>query len=700
MLIKPLNSPIVKSLSQNDVFSGAIPSKAEVDESFDLSKYIRLLVRHKWGIIIFILLGALYGIIKGATEIALYQASVSLVIEREKPNLTGVQGSVIYAIPSNRYYETQFAIIKSRALLGRVVDKLKNHTGLSENNEEKNSRLDGLLSRLIPGLKSKSSSLDITKDNKERDSNTHVQMISGLTASQINVNLTIKSDSKSQIVKLSYVSPNPELAAAIANGVAETYIEYGLESKTIRVARATSWLAEKIDEIRVRVVDSEARLQLYQTKEGLIDLSQQKTITSGKLATLNSQVSETQREISELSKRYGPKHPRMLELYSKLASARRRLSTVSKGVSKEKGKEFGLEKLEREVSTNRELYEIYLTRLKETDLSTDIKLSNARVLDWAQVPKLPFKPDRLQLLSLWSSIGLFLGFLFSFVRELLDNTFKTTDSVEEKLQLPVLGIIPLVGNQTNNTKDKKKQSIVKDNLDDEDVIPERFYISEKRSSFSEIINHIRTGVMYSNIDNPPKTILVSSSVQSEGKTTLASNLALSFAQLGNTLLVDADLRKPRITKVTGDKTRGGLVEYVAGEKPLKEYVVQDKECSQLYILGGGEIPPNPLELLSSMKLKKTLEELKNKFDHIIIDTAPVLPVSDAIVLGHIVDKVIMVIQWDKTSVGLSKEALKRFTSSNIMPIGVVLSKVSSDKSTAYYGDTYNYYYSEYVREEA
>ena len=343
-------------------------------------------------------------------------------------------------------------------------------------------------------------------------------------------------------------------------------------------------------------------------------------------------------------------------------------------------------KLEREVATNRQLYEMFLTRFKETDLSRDYTLSNARVVDRAQVPTAPYKPDEAAILGIWLIIGSTLGVLIAFLREYLDNTFNSTDQVEEKLRLPVLGVVPLLKlkPQTRNEEPNANPGI-----------PERYYIHRSQSSFAEAINHIRTGAMYSNVDAPPQVILISSAVQGEGKTTLATNLGLSYAQLGRTLLIDADLRKPRVAHVAGVEPGAGLVEYVAGAQKPSDCLITDPDCSNLAILKSGTVPPNPLELLSSKRLKTAVAELRDKFDHIVIDTAPILPVSDAIVLSHIADAVLMVVQSERTTFKMVQDALRRLEGASITPLGIVLAQVRHRKTSHYHDGHYEYSYGGY-----
>jgi capsular exopolysaccharide synthesis family protein len=207
--------------------------------------------------------------------------------------------------------------------------------------------------------------------------------------------------------------------------------------------------------------------------------------------------------------------------------------------------------------------------------------------------------------------------------------------------------------------------------------------------------------MYSNVDNPPQVLVITSSVQSEGKTTLASNLALSYAQLGPTLLIDADLRRPRIKHIIESQGNKGLVDVVAGLASYDEAIHKDKAQPNLSILNAGTTPPNPLELLASERFALILGELRSRFTYIIIDTAPVLPASDAVVLGRLCDALVMVIQSDRTTHHMARDAVKRLNASKVGVDGLVLTQTNIKKGNPYqYGGYYGYGAYAYVEDKS
>jgi capsular exopolysaccharide synthesis family protein len=672
----------------------------EEDSGVGLREYLSLFKRHWLAIALITLLGVVFGGLKAMSESPVYQASVTMLVEPDLSRLASTEGMAWAG--AWRFYETQYELLRSRALAERVVDKL----GLIHRREQLEailnwtSPLDEMFDRAkatITGASPKpfpppdAGTQTVTPGQEQRRRDALASMVQG--------GVGVVGGDKTQLVRVSFDSRDPELAAEVANTLVDAYIELGLESRLDRAKRVSSWLTERIEGLRRKVLESEEKLHDFQSRTGMIDLDNIEKLTDARLDSLNQQLVNAQKRYAELAKRYGPKHPKLIAAKSEVDTAQRRLGSVSRDVVETRAQEFELSKLEREVASNRQLYEVFLNKFRETDLSADNRLSNARVVDRARVPGSPFKPDRYRIIMFYGSMGLLAALLLVFIREHLDNTFKNNEQIENRLKLPVLGVVPLLegkrlfGNRGRRAKNSSDGTAVDG--------PERHFLRESRSGFAEAINHIRTGISFSNVDDPPRIVLITSAVQGEGKTTLATNLALSYAQLDKTLLIDADLRKPRLRSITPvARSNGGLVDYVAGTQPMQDCIVPDPECSNLYLLQSGTIPPNPLELLSSKKLAGTLEELNGKFSHVIIDTAPILPVSDAIVLGHVVDELLLVIQAERTTHKMVQDAMRRLQAASVLPLGVVLTQVKFRRSTYYYDGKYQYYYGGYYGQES
>lgn len=408
-------------------------------------------------------------------------------------------------------------------------------------------------------------------------------------------------------------------------------------------------------------------------------------------------------KVQELSRRYGTKHPKMIaarsELNAATANLRSQVEQVVASIEREyqlatanerslqssfnqnkeeiqdiKRKEFKLRELQREVDGNRSLYDTFMTRLKETSATSDFEAVNARIVDPAVVPDSPVKPKKKLVVAIAGLLAMMAGVGMVLLLEFLNNTFKSTEDVETRLNLPVLGILPLL-------KGKERRDIASMFTKDED------------RSFTESIRTIRTGVVLSGLDNPHKVLVVTSSVPGEGKSSVAANLAFAMGQMEKVLLIDADMRRPTVAK-SFDFPVGtpGLANLVAGTARLEDCI---KELDgNLSVIPAGTVPPNPLELLSSQRFAKALEVLEQRFDRIVIDSPPTQAVSDALVLSTHANAVIYVIKSESTAIPLAKRGVGQLLQNNAPVTGVVLNQVDIKKAQKQgysYGGYYDYY---------
>lgn len=652
---------------------------AEADNSFDgrlVLDVFSTLLSYRWSILFLFILGCIVGVLKAVNENPIYRAQLSMLVEPSNARSAGpLQVFNPYGL---RFYETQYEMLRSRTVAAKVVDNLDlvNREELSKilvppsfsHKLRKSISQLPLLNKLFSP-----ESLPVAQFDKQAITEQERQQKHKWLVSVIQSGVKVSGTKKSQLVQVAFSSRDPQFAAEIANELVDAYIDTGIESQLLRSERASAWLVKRLEQVRSNLTESEKKLQEYLLQKGAVDLQQTRAISSQALSALNQEYISARAKYDELSKRYGSKHPRIAEARSELYAAKSRYDNASLGVSGSKQKEFELSKLERDIEVNQQLYDLFLTKFRETDLSTGDQLSSARIVDKALPPRAPVHPNAQKIMFMWGIGGLFLGIVLAFLREQLDTTFKGPQQLEEQIGLPMLGIVPQV---------VRKRSLV-----------EREYLKNALSPFTESINHIRTGIVYSDVDNPPQVVLVTSSVQGEGKTTTSSNLALSYAQIGQTLLIDADLRRPRIHKVTENQSSGGLVDLVAGSADMTECISQDNDQGSLHILRAGTPPPNPLELLSSERMRRTLEELKTQYEYIVIDAAPILPASDALVLGQLADALVMVVKAESTHSQLPKDAVKRLHSASVEVTGLVFSQADVSKIKSYrYGGYYGGYY--------
>lgn len=698
------------------------------DETVDLREYWRIIHSHKWSIIGIALLFVLV-VFK---QRPVYQATASLLIEPESTRIVQIED--VYAVSGDdAYYRTQVEILKSRALAARVIDKLS----LADNPEFLPQKDSGWSFRL--NWREWFAAWLPAADEGAPDPEAEALAAREALIGDFLDRLKVAPVRNTRFVRISFEAHDPALAALIANTLADTYIESDLDARLEMTKKATAWLASRLEELKKKLRVSEQALQAYREKEKLIDSGGVGTLTAEQLqdlrqnlvvaeqeriraqaavsqvraakgdpdklssipAVLNDPVVsslkgaevDAERRLKILAKRYGAKHPKMAaaraDLQEARAAVRKRVSSVIASLVKEyqvaltnerairaslenakdemqsiHRKSYQLNVLEREVDSNRQLYEMFLRRLKETSQAGDLQKANARIADPAAVPVVPVKPKKRQIVSIAGVLGLLFGIGLAFLLERLDNTFKRASDVEERLGLPLLGAVLHLKLGKGET-------------------PLDYARSHPQSRFAESIRTVRTSVLLSGLDEPYKVIVITSSVPGDGKSTLAMNLADSLGEMHKVLLIDADLRRPTVATTWGlDRKAKGLSEFLSQSANASECVHQLDERN-VYVMPSGVVPPNPLELLSSRRFKEALDTLGRTFDHIIIDSAPALAVSDALVLSRNASGVIYVIKADSTPYPAAQEGIKRLRHYKAHLIGAVFNDVSQKKKKGY-----------------
>src|SRR6185369_6587648 len=336
-------------------------------------------------------------------------------------------------------------------------------------------------------------------------------------------------------------------------------------------------------------------------------------------------------------------------------------------------KEFQLGVLEREVQQNRNLYDMFVNRLKETSAAGDLQSTIARVVDPATTPASPFAPDKQQIVLVTAIATLVVAALMALLLDRLTNALNSTADVEGRLGVSALGVLQKI-------KGFSKKGFVS----------ELAFFNDTQSTFAEAVRTVRTSVLMSSLDEPHKVVVITSSVPEEGKTTLSFNLACALGQVKKVLLVDGDLRRPKIGRLVGrDSKYMGLADLVAGQAQVSQTLFFDERAG-IHILPSGTVPPNPLELLSSRRFSEVINRLKDTFDIVVIDSAPLQLVSDAQVLSQFASCVIYVVKADATPYQVAQNGLKKLRRVNAPILGVVLNQLDLEKAEKYYGEYSGY----------
>lgn len=708
---------------------------AEEDEALDLLAYWRVMQRRKWGVLGLAVFLTLLVAVVAFMMTPIYSSTVTLLVEQNKAKLLSIDEIYSGVSSDQSHYQTQVELLQSNALMEAVVDRLKLTTNPLFVSAADHSWFKSFQETMGVG----SAKLDEREIRK--------QVVESLAEM-----VSVEGSKKSQLIKVSVNSSDPVLAASIANTLADAYIETDLEARYKLTQKAADWMNSHLTSLKAQLEQSERALQSYREQHNLIDTKELllsgaagqlevmlKSLVEARMAraqaksnldqvlrargnevsmpvvqrnplvaSLLGTVSDQERKVSELSNRYGNLHPKLIQAQAELKQARRNLqiqvadvvnglereyevaraneAALSAAVAESKQsiqgtnrKEFELVSLEREVKSNRDLYDMFMGRLKETSTASDLQSVVARVVDPATVSDVPIKPKKRMIVTLAFVLSLVLGVAIAFMLEYLDNSVRSAEDAERKLGLPLLAAIPKV-----EISGSRSAGL--------------YYRDAPKSLFAEAIKTIRTGILLSGIDHPKKTLVVTSSVPGEGKSTVAIDLALAHAQTKRVLLIDGDMRRPSIAKVLGlDNSHPGLSMLVLGMEKL-ENCVYKIEGSTLDVLTAGSIPPNPLELLLSDRFKELLAELGERYDVIMIDSPPVQLVSDAVVLASMATGVIFVLKADATPFQFARRAIRTLQRSGASLYGVVLNQANF-KNEEYYGGYGKYNYHTYYGED-
>ena len=692
------------------------------EEDIDLLSYWRTLVKHRWSILGLAFVFGLIAILVAYNMTPVYQSTATIMIQSEKPKLLSIQDIYSDQGPNDDFLQTQTEILKSRQIAEKVVDKL----GLTNNPLlDPRQRKPSFWEKILPSSKE-----EILRDAAVRK----------FVAAEIEKNLRIEPVSNSMVVKIRFDSPDRNLAASVPNAVAEAFIESDLEAKMQMTQKANEWLTQRMSGLRAKLEASEKALQDYRVKANIVDTKgialngagkqldeistnlinarqrlaeaaaaydQVKNLRGEQVSAYESvpavlknplfiqakeAESKAEQKVAELSQRYGSMHPKMIAARSDLNAAKNNLklqiNSVVGAIQKEyemaraneaaaeqaqfqmrsdiqsmSGKEFQLNVLQRDVDSNRQLYDLFMNRAKEMNVGANLQTTIARIIDPSIPSGQPYKPKKGMIVGMAVVLGMVFGVMLAFLLEYLDNTVKTREDVEKKVGVGVLGTVQLL------------EKTVKE--------PKRAFLDEPGSAFSESVRSIRTGVLLSALDNPHKVIMVTSSVPQEGKSTISVNLAFSLGQMKKVLLLEADLRRPSIGKVLNDDPNApGLLDFLAGTAELKS-CIHKTESPNVFLMPSGELLTNPLELLSSRRFGDMLDKLAETFDMVVIDSPPVVSVSDSLVLSRHVNAVAYVVRADETPYQLARSGIRRLIEVNAPILGVILNCADLKQAEAY-----------------
>lgn len=713
----------------------------------------RLMVLHRrrWPALTVFLLVVLYAVVDTFTATPVFEARARLLIEPGKPNIVSFQEVLEESQARTDYYETQYNLLRSRTLARRTLGVLNLWTrepfggatpaSAFSFRRTIESSIAWMTARVTGLFRSGLPPQSTAPDETVAQSRAIDTLLGSLGVSPLR---------NSRMVDVTFRSPDPKLAAEIVNAHAKGYIEQTMEFRFLTSKEAADWLSARLAESRKQVEAAEYALQRYRERNDAISLEDGDNIVVQRLtdmsvaltrakteriekeavyqqyaalqnnpaaldalpAILNNaylqqqklELANLQRQEAQFAQKLGDRHPDMERIRSTIKSAQtklqaevakvmqsirsdfisslaqeRSLAEALEGQRREalamnqKAIEFGV--LRREAESARQIYESLLQRAKEMGVSTELRTSSIRIIDPAEIPRTPASPNKRMDVLRGLGAGLALALAVAFLFEYLDDRIRRPDEIKQHLGLPVLGIVPLASG-----KDARPFPLLTGNVP---------------AVFMEAVRTVRTNLLFASAEEGSRSVVVTSTDPSEGKTLVASNLAIAFAQAGHrVLLVDADMRRPKVHERFSIAAEPGLSNLLVGSAKASEAVRKISGLS-LWALPAGRVPPNPTELLGSKRFTDFVRSLRDHFDWVILDTPPVLAVTDAAVAAHAASGAVLVIGADMVSRRAARAALEHLASAKVSVLGVVLNKVDLERQAYYYSHYYRREYSRY-----
>jgi succinoglycan biosynthesis transport protein ExoP len=700
---------------------------ADADEqviSIDFRRYVGAIRKYKWIIASIVALATTGAVLYTSQQTEIFEATASMVIDPKLPDLLGqgqdmMPGGGGSHTSTAEYYRQQREILHSYQLCRRTVENNDLHLKFFSEEERE----------------------DLTQEE-----------VLDMATRRLRDELAVTYPEQDRIMYVTVRNADAQAAADITNEHVDTYVAWTRGQLSLGTQRASKWLATELEMAEKKLRDAETKLVQFQKVNDILSVSledrqnlvttnlthfsealndaraksfgftatleQMKKIatadpvkspvfglsTTAALESIKSQFYLERNKFLELEKEVGPKNIEYIKQKAKVADlfadlqneAQLAVRTVEAQLAASKATEISFEgeiqkfrqeafqlgpkvvqynELLRDRKSNEDKYNILVNRLSTSELTSRLDSVNVTPLDTARVPNESVFPSMRRNVALAAAVALFLGVGLAFLLAFLDRSIKSLEDIQATAQLPVLGIIPMLGNSDVASGDERERDL---------------YVHQHPTSrVAECCRALRTNILFSGADRPLKTLVVSSPNPREGKTTSVIYLGTTMAQSGQrVLLVDSDMRRPRLHQSTGVPRQIGLSNLIVGEVDFAD-VVKTTEIPNLYVLPCGPLPPNPAELLMTHRFQVVLEELGRRFDLILLDSPPLQAVTDAVVLSRHSDGVILVVKAGKTLREDITRSARQVAGVDGAIVGVILNELDLDQRGGY--QYYSYY---------
>jgi capsular exopolysaccharide synthesis family protein len=713
-----------------------------------LLDYLHVILKRRWVVLSCLLIVFTTVAIGTLKKKPIYEGKVLIEINPEQPSVLNFQEVLqLTSVDIESYRETQYRVLQSRTLAEHVIDGLK----LYRYPEFYKGRLLFGLIQIVPDKIPKASdpgppdsSMNAYRntvkhfiDNIEvspvrrsnlvelsfysEDAELAARIANQLSSDYINQNLQVKWD---ETLKASeWLSGQLVGLKAKLEKSDDALQSYARANSIIFVEEKQNLVNERLKQLQEEYTKAQA---LRFQNESLYNLVQAGKVqdlpgvlSNGLIQNLATRLAELERDYAQLTATVKPEYPKAIALKKQIDTMQASLDRQKKALAEnivdgyrsalsnekylaqaldeqkkevndiaEKSIQYNI--LKRQVDTDRQLYDGLLTRMKEATVSAGLRASNVRIVDASEVPKGPVKPRVALNLVLGIVLGTALGVGLAFLQEYLDNTLKTPDEVEKFLRLPSLGLLPDYSTDgTDKGSDKRLATV---NQGDNGS---RAPAVQTGREAVEAYRSLRTSILLS--ANPvPKVLLITSAVPSEGKTTITVNLGALLASLGSkVVIVDCDMRKPCCHRSTGVENKPGFVQCLTGHVTLADAILPVPGVPNLSVIPCGPVPPNPAEVLSSPVTAELLHELRSQFEYVLVDSPPLLSVSDSRILSTMTDAVVLVTKAYSTPYDVVRRARGLLYAAGARILGVALNSVDTHKGGYAYGYGGGHYYYRY-----
>ena len=683
------------------------------------------------------------------TATPIYVATTQILLDTRRERSNTVDRTMVDFSYDAVGLENMMTVLQSSSLIGRVV---KDQNLLQD--PEYNLSLIKSDTSIVSILRNLFSSSSSEKPEAQILQQSDQDAILADVIETVKASITVERSPRSYVVNISARSADPEKAARMANAIADAFAVDSLDARLDSARRASEWLSERLTQLRAQLRDAEDAVVKFRSENNLIraanmTLNEQQlsemnaklvnartetaeakvkyeqlqnvlstggyekaqslpdVLKSGVIASLRAQEADVSRREADLVARYGERHPLVVNVRAERADIQKgilaeteRLSTNLKNEYEvSKARQMALEtnlreitgltgaddkvgirlrELERTAAVNKMLFEDFLSRAKLTQEQSTFEARDTRVISQATPPFTPAYPKKAATLFLSFVVGIAIGIAITMLIEAMNAGFTTNEQVETMLGLPVL---------TSVNEWKAEELTINGKI----MSLYKFIAAKPLSRLSESVRALRTGVRMSDVDHPPQIIQFASAIPNEGKTTMALCLAYSASSGGSkVLIIDADMRNPSLTRQINGQNRLGLVDYLVETAEL-DAVIQRGAEGEPDTMAAGSKTNNPPDLLGSERLRDLLTHLRNFYDYIIIDSPPVGPVVDSVILSTIVDKVVVVVRWSSTARQMVQQSVQKLAADRKVA-GVVFNLVDQERAEKYGRYAYSYYY--------